>query len=230
MGSQPFPGAFFDQQVDQRQPARLVDRVSQQGLIAVVVKSFVLPTHLTPPRTFRSNCLSGRGAAQQPVGCVLPCGASRSPLQAGRNQRARGLFGLRGLRPGGFLGARGHPGIVFGRAAARRYARRHAAHPLRHVRQPFPCGLAGARRQHDACEAQESAGKNWQESVHPLEMPRQCGGLDPQSRPRWDGGGYLGRFPSTMRHTRAGLRQRYLLTVRVYRPSDRGSRNSYREN
>ena len=76
MGSQPFPGAFFDQQVDQRQPARLVDRVSQQGLIAVVIESLVLPTHLTPPHTF-ILVYQACGAAQQPVGCVLPCGASR---------------------------------------------------------------------------------------------------------------------------------------------------------
>ena len=54
MGSQPFPGAFFDQQVDQRQAARLVNRVSQQGLIAVVIEiprpaySSHAPAHFDP--------------------------------------------------------------------------------------------------------------------------------------------------------------------------------------
>jgi hypothetical protein len=52
MGAQPFPGAFFDQQVDEGQPLGFVDRFGQQVPIAVVVKSLVLLTHLTPRALF----------------------------------------------------------------------------------------------------------------------------------------------------------------------------------
>src|SRR4051812_20884970 len=48
---QPVPGAFFDQKVDKRQPLGFVDRLGQQVPVAVIVKSLVLLTHLTPPRT-----------------------------------------------------------------------------------------------------------------------------------------------------------------------------------
>ena len=97
-----------------------------------------------------------------------------------------GLLGLLGLRPGGFLGARGRPCIVFGCAAPRRYSGRDATHPVRHVRQPFPRGFSGAGRQHDACEAQEGAMEHGRESLHSGVMPRHCGDRDAQSRLRWD--------------------------------------------
>jgi hypothetical protein len=189
MDFQPFLGALFDQQVDKRPPAGLVDRFSQQGPIAVIVKSLVLLTHLTPPRTFSGQRVYQPAVLRKsPLRTCLPCSASRRDRRR-PGDLGRGLFGLLGLRPGGFLGARGHPCIVFGRAAPRRYSGRDATHPLRHVRQPFARGFPGAGRQQQTCKAQKCAGEHWRESIHPQGMPRQCGGLDPQSRLRWDDSG-----------------------------------------
>ena len=64
-----------------------------------------------------------------------------------------GLIGV--LRPRRFLGARGHPGIVLGRARPRRYTGRLAAHPVRQVRQMLARGLPGARRQRNAGKAEQ---------------------------------------------------------------------------
>jgi len=64
-----------------------------------------------------------------------------------------GLIGV--LRPRRFLGARGHPGIVLGRAAPRRYTGRLSAHPVRQVRQMLARGLPGARRQRNAGKAEQ---------------------------------------------------------------------------
>jgi hypothetical protein len=51
LGLQPFHGSLFDQQIDERQPLFLVDRFSQQLSVAMEIKSSILLTHLTPPRT-----------------------------------------------------------------------------------------------------------------------------------------------------------------------------------
>jgi len=64
-----------------------------------------------------------------------------------------GLIGV--LRPRRFLGARGHPGIVLGRAGPRRYTGRLAAHPVRQVSQMLTRGLRGARRQRNAGKAEQ---------------------------------------------------------------------------
>jgi hypothetical protein len=48
---QPFLGPLFDQQVDERQPLVLVNGFSQQLSVATEIKSRILLTHLTPPRT-----------------------------------------------------------------------------------------------------------------------------------------------------------------------------------
>ena len=82
MGFQPFPGALFDQQVDERQPARLVDRLGQQGPIAVIVEALILLTHLTPPRTLPTTVFISPW-----LGAIVLCEhASRAALP-GRHRR-----------------------------------------------------------------------------------------------------------------------------------------------
>jgi len=95
-----------------------------------------------------------------------------------------GLIGV--LRPRRFLGARGHPGIVLGRAGPRRYTGRHAAHPARQVRQMLTRGLPGARRQRNAGKAEEGPFKFRDSTIHFGVMPPYCGDRDAQSRPGCD--------------------------------------------
>jgi hypothetical protein len=98
-----------------------------------------------------------------------------------------GLLGLIGFWPPRFLGARGHPGVVFGRATARRHAGRLAAHPMRHIRQPLARGLPRARRQQAAGKAEEGQFEIRGRTIHGGVMPTHCGDRDAQSRPRCDG-------------------------------------------
>jgi len=76
------------------------------------------------------------------------------------------LLGLVSFRPRRFLGARGHPGIVFGRATPRRDAGRLAAQPLRHVGEVLPRGFAGARRQHNAGKTQQHRFETRRGTIH----------------------------------------------------------------
>ena len=87
-------------------------------------------------------------------------------------------FGLVGFGPRRFLGARCHPGIVFGRAAPRRHTGRLAAHPMRHVRQMLARGLPGARRQQNAGKRKQGpAGPCLIRGgeIHCGVMPTHCG-------------------------------------------------------
>ena len=83
-----------------------------------------------------------------------------------------GLIGV--LRPRRFLGARGHPGIVLGRAAPRRYTGRLAAHPVRQVRQMLARGLPGARRQRNAGKAEQCPFECREGMIH---LGKNCTGM-----------------------------------------------------
>src|SRR5437879_3501501 len=80
--------------------------------------------------------------------------------------RLVGRLRLVGLRPRRFLGSRGYPGIVFGRATPRRYARGLATHPVRHVGEMLTRGFAGAGRQRNAGNAQEHRSETPRATIH----------------------------------------------------------------
>jgi hypothetical protein len=84
---QPVLGALFDQQLDQRLPAGLVDCFGQQGPIAVVVKTFVLLTHTTPPRNFSGP--SVYQAAEQCNSLLRACLLCSASLPPGRRNGRR---------------------------------------------------------------------------------------------------------------------------------------------
>jgi hypothetical protein len=97
------------------------------------------------------------------------------------DDRRRGLFRLVDLRPRRFLGARGHPGIVFGRATPRRYAGRLAAHPVRHVGEMLTRGFAGAGRQRNAGKTQQHPFETRRGTIHHGQMSTHCGDCGAQS-------------------------------------------------
>lgn len=75
-------GTLFDQQIDQRQPLRFVDRLGQQFSIAIVVKTGILLAHRLPrlrpslpvfPKP-RTGAISRRGML-----AVFPGGVFESP-------------------------------------------------------------------------------------------------------------------------------------------------------
>jgi len=87
-----------------------------------------------------------------------------------------GLIGV--LRPRRFLGARGHPGIVLGRAGPRRYIRGLATHPVRQVRQMLARGLPGARRQRNAGKAEQCPFACRGGMIHLWGIAPECGDQD----------------------------------------------------
>jgi hypothetical protein len=99
-------------------------------------------------------------------------------------------LGLISLGPHRILRPRGRPGIVFGRAAPRRYAVRLAADPVWHVRQPLARGFPGAGRQRKAGKTQQGPFGSREATTHLAVMPPQCGARDAQS---WPGCGEAAR-------------------------------------
>jgi hypothetical protein len=49
LGGQPVPGLLLDQQLDQRRPLRFIVCLGQQPVLALIVESHILLTHVTPP-------------------------------------------------------------------------------------------------------------------------------------------------------------------------------------
>ena len=97
------------------------------------------------------------------------------------------LPGLLGFGPSRILGARGHPCVVFRRAAPRRDPGRLAAQPCRHVRQPLARGAAGARCKRHACQGKKDPfDERGTRTNHFAVLPPHCGGRDAQSRPSCD--------------------------------------------
>jgi hypothetical protein len=74
-------------------------------------------------------------------------------------------IGLNGFGPCRLLGARGHPGIIFGRAAPGRHANLLASHPLRHIGDPLADRRAGASRQQNTGKTRQDPFELWQRGV-----------------------------------------------------------------
>jgi hypothetical protein len=95
LGRQAISRALFDQQVDQRHPALLVDSIRQQLPIAIVVEFLTLLTHATPPprliryavrEPFRNPEVGataiGTGAGLIPSGRLHSDAPCKTPLEA----------------------------------------------------------------------------------------------------------------------------------------------------
>jgi hypothetical protein len=86
----PIPGPLLDQQIDERQPFRLVDSLRQQFSIAVIVKSGILITHRTPPATLprtvflkpRTRAIESSGPADGFIGRKVKISQSGKQISA----------------------------------------------------------------------------------------------------------------------------------------------------